>query len=331
MDPWECLSQKSAMAVSNESAIGGDKELVLVKADNIHYELRLMPEGKMLAYIVPDKWQGNSNVYSVFGEKRVGHHWSQFLMLSPGKWLTDRVESEGEFLVSFKVLKPKGNIVSYIGTWGFRDYFITTAVHYFWVKNNVLYRYVKTNLTVINDIPDPVGAIWIELMNNPDYYRIAIAKTREGMISYNMTGVTGHALKEYTLDPYDWIALIDPVFNEVKGSPALVLINASSKVHPAVYNGPNVDNIELHLLGANEERMLKKGDHFELSYLLIVGPETSSYIWIDKAITKAKPVIEAIDNSRIINMSTAMINNMSTIINKFATRTLEPNSTIMII
>jgi hypothetical protein len=73
----------------------GKRELRLVKAGATHYEVRLMPDETMLMYIEPDEWQGNSDVYPVVGGRRVGHHWSQFLMLSPGKWLTDRVESEG--------------------------------------------------------------------------------------------------------------------------------------------------------------------------------------------------------------------------------------------
>jgi hypothetical protein len=40
---------------------------------------------------------------------------------------------------------------------------------------------VKTNLTVLRDIPDPVGAIWVELMNDPDYYATAVSKTEKGV------------------------------------------------------------------------------------------------------------------------------------------------------
>jgi len=274
----------------------GKRELRLVKAGATHYEVRLMPD-EMLMYIEPDEWQGNSDVYPVVGGRRVGHHWSQFLMLSPGKWLTDRVESEGEFLIRFEVIKDSGKLIVYRGEWGFRDYFVTAATHYIWVEDGLLFRYVKTNLTVLRDIPDPVGAIWVELMNYPDYYATAVSKTEEGLITYDMRGVTGHALKEYALGSYGWIALVNPL-SDVRGSPALVLIRSSQKAHPTACNCPNVDNIEIHMLG-NEERMLKKGDSFELHYLLIVSDEPNSYSWIDGAVERAKPVIELIDRGEL--------------------------------
>jgi hypothetical protein len=283
--------------VGNVTPSAGKPELVLLKAGATHYEVRIMPEGKRLIYLEPSEWQGNSDVYSVAGVKRVGHHWSHFLMLSHGRWLTDRVESEGQDLVTFSVLTPRGRVVSYFGCWSFRDYFITCALHHLWMQDGIFYRYVKTSLKVLRDIPEPVGAIWVELMNDPDYYRTAVAKTREGLIVYDMRGVKGHALKEYTLEPYGWIALIDPVFEGVRGSPVLVPVWSTHAVHPTVCNCPNVDNIELHLLGF-EERMLKKGEFFELHYLLIVGTETSNYDWIERAIQKAKPVIASVEDAQ---------------------------------
>jgi len=59
-----------------------------------------------------------------------------------------------------------------------------------------------------------------------------------------------------------------------------------------------VDNIEIHMLG-DEIRMLKKGDYFELHYLLIVSNEPNSYSWIDKAIKRAIPMIELIDKGEL--------------------------------
>ena len=292
------LQELSSYLGLQREALTEKRDLYLFKAGATHYEVRLLPENIRLIYLEPDMWQGNSDVYPLAGGRRVGHHWSQFLMLSPGKWLTDRVESEGEFLIDFKVLKSSGKLVAYSGKWGFRDYFVTTAVHYIWADDEFLYRYVKTNLTVLRDIPDPVGAIWVELMNDPDYYATAVSKTEKGLITYDMHGVTGHALKEYTLGIYGWIALINPLSSDVRGSPALILVRSSQKAHPTVCNCPNVDNIEIHMLG-DEIRMLKKGDYFELHYLLIVSNKPNSYSWIDEAIKRAIPMIELIDKGEL--------------------------------
>jgi hypothetical protein len=61
-----------------------------------------------------------------------------------------------------------------------------------------------------------------------------------------MRGTTGHALKEYTLGSYGWIALVNPLSKDVRGSPTLVLVRSSHKAHPTVYSDSNVDNIEIH-------------------------------------------------------------------------------------
>jgi hypothetical protein len=241
-----------------------------------------------------DKWRGNSDVYPLAGGKKVGHHHSQFQVLSPGRWLTG-----GEYLMDFRVINGRGKIVVYHGSWGFRDYFVTTAVHYIWADSEYLYRYVKTNLTVLRDVPDPIGAIWIALANEPDYYAEAVANTCEGLVSYDMRGVTGHALREYALCSYGWIALINPLSSEVRGSPALVLVWSSSTAHPTVYSGANVDNIEIHLLKKDEVRTLRRGEHFELHYLLIVSNQPNNYTWISEAVGRAKPIIELIDKGNI--------------------------------
>jgi uncharacterized membrane protein len=114
-----------------------------------------------------------------------------------------------------------------------------------------------------------------------------------------MRGTTGHALKEYTLGSYGWVALINPLSKDVRGSVALVLVRSSHKAHPTVYSGPNVDNIEIHLLGKGEKRILRRGDSFELHYLLIVSNEPNSYSWIGGAIERAKPVVELIDSGEL--------------------------------
>jgi uncharacterized membrane protein len=272
-----------------------EKELFLFKAGATHYEIRLLPEEVILIYLEPDMWQGNSDVYPLTGGKRVGHHHSQLELLG--------AVHPPQFLIDFKVLEDRGKIVAYSGKWGYRDYFESAATHYIWAEDGLLYRYVKTNLTVLRDIDYPVEAIWVALANDPDYYATAVANTSEGLVTYDMRGTRGHALREYTLKDYGWIALINPLSEDVKGSPALVLVRSTHEVHPTVCNCPNTDNIEIHLLGKDEKKMLRKGDYFELHYLLIVSAEPNSYSWIDEAIKRAKIRIELIDRGELEKVS----------------------------
>ncbi|MCC6003744.1 MAG: DUF4200 domain-containing protein [Thermofilum sp.] len=290
-----------SLASKPGDALSGKRDLYLFKAGATHYEVRLLPENTLLIYLEPDKWQGNSDVYPLAGGKKVGHHHSQFQVLSPGRWLTG-----GEYLIDFRVISGKGKIVVYSGSWGFRDYFVTTAIHYIWADGEYLYRYVKTDLAVLRNIPDPVGAIWVALANDPDYYADAVANTCQGLVSYNMRGLTGHALREYALCSFGWIALVNPLNSEVKGSPALVLVWSSSTAHPTVYSGANVDNIEIHLLGRDEARTLTKGEHFELHYLLIVSNQPNNYTWINEAVERAKPIIELIDKGNTPETASAL-------------------------
>jgi len=294
------LMSNGSLASNPENALSDKRDLYLFKAGATHYEVRLLPENTLLIYLEPDKWQGNSDVYPLAGGKRVGHHHSQFQVLSPGKWLTG-----GEYLMDFRVINGRGKIVVYSGSWGFRDYFVTTAVHYIWADSEYLYRYVKTNLTVLRDVPDPIGAIWIALANDPDYYAEAVANTCQGLVSYDMRGVTGHALREHALCSFGWIALVNPLDSGVKGSPALVLVWSSSTAYPTVYSGANVDNIEIHLLEKDKVRTLRRGDRFELHYLLIVSNQPNNYTWISEAVERAKPIIELINKGDIPETASA--------------------------
>lgn len=252
--------------------------------------IALAESGHRLIETVPDDWQGNANIYPIHGTVRVGHLWSQFLMLSPGKWLTDRVESEGQHLLSFEILEGEGKLICYKGEWAFRDLFASGAEHYVWVKGETVFHYVKAQLTVLKDISD-VGAVWVELMNDADVYSNIATKTEGGVIERAATGTTNqHYLDNYTLGRYGWVAIYGPMRGQ-KGSAALVAIEASDPVHPRSFDG-HVDNIELHMLDPRKTTTLPTGRTFYLDYLLLVSTKSNTWDWVDKAIEEAQPIID---------------------------------------
>lgn len=243
-----------------------------------------------LLEIVPDAWQGNANLYPYDGTVRVGHLWSQFLMLSPGQWLTDRVESEGQRLLSFEVVERQGRIIQYRGEWAFRDLFTSAAEHHIWVRGKTVFHYVQTDLTVLKEIPN-VGAVWVELMNDADTYGTIAVKTQTQIIERKATGTTDqHYLDENTLDEAGWITIYGPRGGQ-QGSAALVVMNASDPVHPRSYDG-HVDNIELHMLDPRQVRTLPAGQSFHLDYLVLVSSQADTWDWIDEAIEEARVVLE---------------------------------------
>jgi len=87
--------------------------------DNDLWRIRVDDTDRDLVITGPDVWQGNSDIFHTEGSVRVGHLWSQFLMLREGYWLTDRAESEGEYLIDFNVIQDRGKIIWYNGSWGF--------------------------------------------------------------------------------------------------------------------------------------------------------------------------------------------------------------------
>lgn len=288
MRAW-CETQSNLMDSLEELSIIQDGDFWVIYLKEPHQEL---------VRLAPEVWQGNANIFHTEGFIRVGHFWSQFLMLSPGKWLTDRVESEGEHLTYFNVLINEGKIIWYIGTWGFRDYFNTTAEHFVWVHQNYTFHLVNVDMIVLNDIQD-VGAVWVELMNDRDVYSQVVSKTHDGIIQRNIVGSSGeHFLDEYTLDEECWISLQDPLKGQL-GSPALIMLDSSHFVRPRWYDGIGIDNIELHLLNPRQTRTLHKGDKFRLQYLLVTGPVSIGHEWIDPTIEEARPVIELIKSRAI--------------------------------
>ena len=235
--------------------------------------------GQTLLEIVPDAWQGNANVYPVDGAVRVGHLWSQFLMLSPGRWLTDRAESEGQKLVSFEVLQNRGRWVSYRGAWKFRDYFITKAEHSIWIRQETVCHWVRTDLTVLQDIPR-AGAVWVEFMNDAGAYSTIAVKTAHKVIELLATGRTDtHHLDGEVLGKNGWIAIYGPR-NGQDSSAALVALEGSHPVRPRFFDA-HVDTIELHMLDPRTTRTLRKGHVFRLEYVLLVSREADNCRWID--------------------------------------------------
>lgn len=111
MQKPDLLMSNGSLASNPENALSDKRDLYLFKAGATHYEVRLLPENTLLIYLEPDKWQGNSDVYPLAGGKRVGHHHSQFQVLSPGRWLTG-----GEYLMDFRVINGRGKIVVYSGS-----------------------------------------------------------------------------------------------------------------------------------------------------------------------------------------------------------------------
>jgi len=96
-------------------------------------------------------------VYPPQGSVRDGHLWSQFLMLSPGEWLTDRVESEGQRLVSFEALAREGKLIRYRGKWAFRDLFTSAAEHYVRLSGEKLMPVSRFGATRGRWVPAPIS------------------------------------------------------------------------------------------------------------------------------------------------------------------------------
>lgn len=256
-----------------------DGDFYIVKADD-----------HTVARIGHDVWQGNADVYPPEDGIRAGHLWSEFLMFSPGQWLTDRVESEGLRLESFNVNDSSGEFVKYEGTWRFRNLFTTKAQHYIWADKEHIYHLVKTWLDVTDDISN-AGAVWVELMNDTDAYRYIAAMTEDGVIERDATGRTEkHYLDGHLFGGSGWIAFYEPLRGQ-HGSPALVPLRASHPVRPRSWDGAT-DNIEIHMQDPRETRRLTAGDRFELEYLLIISGNTTDYGWVEDAKEKAKKFID---------------------------------------
>ncbi|MFQ5711551.1 MAG: hypothetical protein ACE5GD_07205 [Candidatus Geothermarchaeales archaeon] len=151
----------------------------------------------------------------------------------------------------------------YVGTWGFRDFFTTTAEHHVWVDGSYSFHLVKVNSTAQREIMD-AAAVWVGLMSDQDPYNFVVTKTRDGAIQRIVVGISNqHYFDEYLLDKYGWISLYQPLKGQ-KGSPAMNAPEYTHPVRPRSYDA-QIDNIELHTLNPREVRTPHAGDYFERS------------------------------------------------------------------
>jgi hypothetical protein len=278
------------LAASNGPAL----DLIAAGADD--YRVVVASDKMELAAIRPDAWQGNVNILSPTG-RLAGVNWPHFLMGSEGRWLTDRVESEGQQLAEFKVLVPSGPVVGYHGVWKFRDYFVSRETHHIWYEpdSQVQVHFVQTELEVLKELPE-ISAVWVEFMTQENSYATAAAKIKDGTVATMDVSKTGLLANMHYWDGQElardgWIA----VCNARQGQGGCVVLapmeHTSGPIHPRVNNG-HVDNIELHMLDARERHLLQAGRHFSLEYLLLAGPDRSDTDWIAPALAKAASTVE---------------------------------------
>jgi len=243
---------------------------------------------KELATLMPDAWQGNLNILSPKTNMLCGVNWPHFLLYSEGKWLTDRVESEGLKLVGFDLIKTSGPVIGYTGRWQFRDYCASSECHFAWhdATNAMQFHLIRTKIEILKDLPDISGA-WTEFMTTENSYSTVAAKISGGkVITMDVSG-TGknanmHHWDGYDLDDHGWIS----IYGARKGQQACVAMVPlqcdPGPIHPRINNG-HVDNIELHMLDARKQNLLKRGQTFVLEYLLIVAPDQADWKWIELA------------------------------------------------
>jgi hypothetical protein len=256
-------------------------------------DYRVMAGHKVLAEVVPDANMGNMGILSVKNTMLCGVNWPHFLLYSQGKWLTDKVESEGFKLLEFTPLKTSGPLVGYSGKWQFRDYCISSECHFTWYDetNATQFHLVKARLEILKDLPD-ISSAWVEFMTAENSYTTVAAKTRGGQIMTMDVSKTGKDANMHYLDGYElatdgWIT----IYGARKGQGtcvAMVPIGEHSDIlRPRINNG-HVDNIEIHALDARKQNFLKQGRVFTIEYLLIVGPDQKDWKWIDAAVQRAR-------------------------------------------
>ena len=260
------------------------------------YRFVLKESGEEFAVMAPDAWQGNVRIISPRG-KHCGIAWPHFLMNSEGKWLTDKVESEGMKLVDFEVTQSPATVIGYRGKWVFRDYFSCSETHFTWHEpaESTRVHLVRTQLRILKDLED-ITTIWVEFMTRENSYTTAAALAKGGKVITMDVSTTGprrnmHHWDGRELEDGGWIAIYGAQ-NDQGGCAALVPLTYSPGPVRARVNNGHVDNIEMHLLDARKRNGLTKGQEFFLEYLLIAGPDKKDWKWIAPAVERARAFME---------------------------------------
>ena len=135
------------MVVFCRFAVASDEDVLELRKTGDAYRFVLRTTGKEFAVMVPDAWQGNVQILSPSGV-HCGVVWPHFLANSEGKWLTDKVESEGMKLVDFEVLQSSGPVIGYRGEWKFHDSFSSSVTHFTWYESGK-----STQVHLVSDLP----------------------------------------------------------------------------------------------------------------------------------------------------------------------------------
>jgi len=273
-------------------AVAGDEGVLELSKRGDAYRFIVRKTGRELAVTVPDAWQGNVRILSPSG-KHCGVAWPHFLMNSEGKWLADKVESEGMKLVAFKVLQPSGRVIGYRGKWKFRDYFTSSETHFTWYESaqSTQVHLVRTQLRVLKDL-EGITTGWVEFMTRENSYTTVAARVRGGTVVTMDVSKTGRGRNMHYWDGREfadggWITIYGSRIGQGGCAAFVPLRYRPGPMRPRINNG-HVDNIEIHMLDARKRNRLKKGQEFHLEYLLIAGPDKKDWKWIAPAVQRAR-------------------------------------------
>ena len=286
------------MVVFCRFAVASDEDVLELRKTGDAYRFVLRTTGKEFAVMVPDAWQGNVQILSPSGV-HCGVVWPHFLANSEGKWLTDKVESEGMKLVDFEVLQSSGPVIGYRGEWKFHDSFSSSVTHFTWYESgkSTQVHLVRTQLRIIKDLED-ITSTWVEFMTLENSYATTAAMVKGGTVVTMDVSKTG---RERNMHYWDGMELADGGWITIygAGSPTnqggcvafVPLTHRPGPMRPRINNG-HVDNIEIHMLDARKRNRLNKGQEFFLEYLLIAGPDEKDWKWIAPAVERGRAFME---------------------------------------